>query len=280
MKSSVKSKKIKRGGSKMNQSKLFMFLGVVLLVLTLLLNVNPMFIVGPGQVGVTFNRFSGATASYSQGTHFRIPFIMTVDKFDVKTQRDDITAEGASKDLQVVKVEVILNHHLDYTKVNELYIKVGRDYKEKVIAPAINEVVKAAVARFPVEQIIVEREKVKNIVEELLKERLLSYNIILENVNLVDIDFSVEFNKVVEEKQMEEQKIKTAQYQRMQAEELKKKTILEAEGEARKQELLRINTSEKVIALKWVEKWDGKLPTYMLGDKTGVFITPKSNSQE
>jgi regulator of protease activity HflC (stomatin/prohibitin superfamily) len=240
---------------------------------------NPIFVVGPGQVGVTFSNVSGDTKSYSQGMHFRIPFVENVSKFDVKTQRDDIVAEGASKDLQVVKVEVVLNQHLDYTKVNELYIKVGRDYKEKVIVPAIHEVVKAAVAKFPVEQIIVEREKVKTIIDELLKGKLAEYHIIVENVNLVDIDFSPEFNKVVEEKQMEEQKIKTAQYQRMQAEENKKRTILEAEGEARKQQLLKESVSEKGIAIQWIGKWDGKLPVTMLGDKANILFTPKSREE-
>lgn len=260
-----------------------LFLSFIVFCFVLLVGfvtINPMFVVGPGQVGVTFNNVSGTTKSFGQGMHFRMPFIQTVNKFDVKTQRDDITAEGASKDLQVVKVEVILNHHLDYTKVNELYVKVGRDYKTLVIVPAVNEVVKAAVAQFPVEQIIVERAKVKTMVEEALKNRLLLYNVIVENVNLMDIDFSPEFNKVVEEKQIEEQKIKTAQYQKMQAQENKQRRILDAEGEAKAQQLLRESVNEKTIAYKWIDKWDGRLPTYMLNDKTGIFISPKTNQDE
>lgn len=230
------------------------------------------FMVGPGVVGVTFNQMTGKTASYQQGFHFKLPLIIDVTKFDVKTQRIDVTAEGASKDLQLVKVEIVLNYHLDYTKVDDLFVKVGRDYKEKVIDPAINEVTKAAISQFPVEQIIVNREEVKKIIERLLAERLVSYNIILENINLMDIDFAPEFNKVVEEKQIEEQKIKTAQYQRMQAEENKKRTILDAEGEARKQQLLKETVSEKGVALQWIQKWDGKLPNIVAGDKGGLLL--------
>jgi len=252
----------------------------ILIAMVAFLTLNPIFIVGPGQVGVTFNRITGSTGSHSQGMHIRCPLIISVSKFDVQTQRDDVRAAGASKDLQEVQVEVVLNQHLDYTKVNELFIKVGRDYKEKVIQPVAKEVVKAAVAQFPVEEIIVQREKLKGIIETLLKERLAGYNIILENVNLVNITFSPEFEKVVEEKQIEEQKIKTAEYQKKQAEQHKQSVILEAEGEARKQELLRQNTSEKVIALKWVEKWDGHLPEYMMGEKSGIFITPKPGKDE
>ncbi|MFH1368459.1 MAG: prohibitin family protein [Elusimicrobiota bacterium] len=261
-----------------NPFKTVTLIAAGLVVLFTALIINPIFVVGPGQVGVTFNNISGETASYSQGTHFRIPIVHTVNKFDVKTQRLDILAEGASKDLQLVKMETVLNYHLDYTMVDQIYVKVGRDYMQKVIEPAVNEAVKAAVSQYQVERIIVERESVKAIIESLLAKRLLTYNIILENVNLVDIDFADEFNKVVEQKQIEEQKIKTAQYQRMQAEENKKRVILDAEGEARKQQMLKETVSDKGIALQWIAKWDGHLPQYMMGKDTSILITPKTGN--
>ncbi|MGL4368907.1 MAG: SPFH domain-containing protein, partial [Spirochaetota bacterium] len=97
------------------------------------------FFVGAGIVGVTFNTMTGETHSYSQGFYFKIPLVTDVTKFDVKTQRQDIRADSASMDLQKVAVHVVVNYHLDYAKVNELYVKVGVDYEDKVIAPAVNE---------------------------------------------------------------------------------------------------------------------------------------------
>lgn len=261
-----------------NNYRTVALVAVGLLGLFLVIKMNPVFVVGPGQVGVTFNNVSGKTASYGQGTHFRVPIVHTVNKFDVKTQRLDIIAEGASKDLQLVKMETVLNFHLDYTMVDQIFVKVGRDYMRKVIEPAVNEAVKAAVSQYQVEKIIVERESVKSIIEQLLAKRLAEYNIILENVNLVDINFADEFNKVVEQKQIEEQKIKTAQYQRMQAEENKKRVILDAEGEARKQQMLKETVSDKGIALQWIAKWDGHLPQYMMGKDTSFLITPKTGN--
>ena len=137
------------------------------------------------------------------------------------------------------------------------------------------DLVKAATALYAVEKIIVERHLVKENIEAALKGRLANYDIILETLNLVDIDFSPEFNKVVEEKQIEEQKIKTAEYKKRQAEQNKAATILEAEGEAKKQDLLRASVSKDVIALKWIEKWSGKLPEYMMGSNTSILFQPK-----
>jgi regulator of protease activity HflC (stomatin/prohibitin superfamily) len=231
------------------------------------------FLVGVGYVGVTFNRLTGKTQSFQQGFHLNIPLIITVNKFDVRTQRLDIKAVGSSKDLQEVSFELVLNYHLLYDKVNNLYAKVGRDYSNIIIKPAVEETIKSVAAMFPVEQIIVDRQVLRDLMIKALQERLLNYDIVAEAVNIIDIDFTLEFNRVVEQKQIEEQKIKTAEYQKRQAEELKQKTIFEAEGESRKQQLLRDTVSEKVIALKWIEKWDGKLPQYMLGDKNGVMMT-------
>lgn len=241
-------------------------------MLSLILTCGSCYTVGAGVVGVTFNRITGATDAYSQGLHFKLPIVTDVVKFDVKTQKETIDADSASKDLQKVFVKVVINYHLDYEKVNNLYVKVGRDYADKVLHPAVNESVKASVSQYPVEEIIVKREDVKSLIEKSLKDRLAFYNIVLESVNLVNISFDEEFNKVVEEKQIEEQKIKTAEYKKKQAEQDKLATILTAEGEARKQELLRATISKDTVMMQWIQKWDGKLPMYMMGDKTMMMV--------
>jgi len=241
-------------------------LGVVALIF--LVANSPFFVVAPGQVGVTFNRLSGSTKSHSQGTHFRIPFVEGLVKFDVKTQRHDVKAESASKDLQEVKVQVVVNYHLLYEQVNDLFVKVGVDFNEKVVDPAVNECVKAATAQFPVEQIITQRQHLKELIESNLSKKLDNYYIKVESVSLVDITFSEQFNHSVEQKQIEEQKIKTVEYQRMQAEEMKKKTILEAEAEGEKQRILKISITENIVALEWIKKWNGQLPTTMAGEKS------------
>lgn len=241
-------------------------------VLIFVLVAWPFFTVGPGEVGVTFNNLNGQTKSHTQGLHFRVPFMFRVYKFDVKTRRVDLMADSATKDLQHVSVHVVLNFHLEQDKVNQLFENVGRDYQEKVIEPAVNESVKAAVSQFPVEDIIVKRGDLKHMIEAQLKERLGLYHILVESVNLVDIRFTDEFNRVVEQKQVEEQKIKTAEYQKRQAEQYKLKTILEAQAEAEKQRLMRENVTDNIVALEWIKKWNGQLPSTVMGEKGGAML--------
>ncbi|MFH1823689.1 MAG: prohibitin family protein [Candidatus Firestonebacteria bacterium] len=252
----------------------FMGVAIVLIGIGLIIFFGSWFIVEVGEVGVTFNQMTGVTKSNSQGFHLKMPLIESVTKFDVKTQKIEVRADGASKDIQTVVLDVVLNYHLEYEKVNELFTKVGDDYCDKVITPAISEMAKLALSLYPVEEIISKREELKEKIHKNLLERLAQYNIILENTNLTDIDFTKEFNDIVEKKQIEEQKIKTAEYQKKQAEQFKQKTILEAEGEARKQELIKQTVTDKIIDLEWIKKWDGRLPQTMLGDKTMFMVTP------
>src|SRR5271157_4996969 len=87
---------------------------IAVLILVFLVGCGSFFQVGAGVVGVTFNSITGSTAAFSQGMYFKIPIVTSVIKFDVKTQREDIQADSASKDLQKVKVFVAINYHLDY----------------------------------------------------------------------------------------------------------------------------------------------------------------------
>ncbi|MBR4632394.1 MAG: prohibitin family protein [Elusimicrobia bacterium] len=247
-------------------------IGIAIIIIIAFIVLSSFFVVEVGFVGVRINIITGQTQSFAQGTYFKIPFIHQVVNYDVKTQKQEIEADSASKDLQTVRAKIVVNFRPVYEKVNDIHIKIGKDYFVKVIYPAIQEVSKTAISKLPVENIIVERENLRAAIEENLRKKIEEYNIIIENVNIVDIQFTAEFNRVVEEKQIEEQKVKKIQYQRMQAEEEKKRVILLAEAEAQKQKLLRDSSNQTVINLKWIEKWDGHLPKYMLGDKSNSMI--------
>ncbi len=250
--------------------------GIVFIVVLAFVVFSSFFVVEVGSVGVRINIITGQTKSFPQGTYAKLPFIHQVVNYDVKTQKQEIDADSASKDLQTVRAKIVVNFRPVYDKVNDIHIKIGKDYFVKVIYPAIQEVSKTAISKLPVENIIVERENLRAAIEQNLRKKIEEYNIIIENVNIVDIQFTAEFNRVVEEKQIEEQKVKKIQYQRMQAEEEKKRVILLAEAEAQKQKLLRDSSNQTVINLKWIEKWDGHLPKYMLsGNKSNaMFMLP------
>ncbi|MFH1199387.1 MAG: prohibitin family protein [Candidatus Omnitrophota bacterium] len=245
---------------------------VAVAILVLIIIFNSFYVIGVGQVGVIFNQATGQTKTVQSGLSFKIPIVEQLSVFDIRTQRIDINEDCASKDLQLVRMKTVLNYHLDYTKVNEIFTKVGRDYTDKVIIPITNEIAKSLVSQYTVENIIVKRAELKDAIEVALRLRLKDYFVVIESVNLVNIDFTAEFNRVVESKQIEEQKIKTAEYKKMQAAQNKEAVILEAEGESKRQELIRATVNPQIVSLEWIKKWDGRLPVTMLGDKTVMML--------
>ncbi|MCK9594214.1 MAG: prohibitin family protein [Candidatus Omnitrophica bacterium] len=246
-------------------------------VVALVIFFGSFYVIGVGQVGVIFNQATGQTKSVQSGFNLKMPVIEQLSVFDIRTQRIDIVEDCASKDLQLVRMKTVINYHLDYTKVNEIFTKVGRDYTDKIIIPITNEIAKSLVSQYTVENIIVKRAELKDAIEVALRVKLGEYFIVIESVNLVNVDFTPEFNRIVEAKQIEEQKIKTAEYKKMQAAQNKEAVILEAEGESKRQELIKATVNPQIVSLEWIKKWDGKLPVTMLGDKTVMMVNQDEN---
>ena len=248
---------------------------LIALILLFVLIFKPWFSVPAGHVGVKFNRFSGATSAHKQGTHLKIPIIHDIRLFDVRSMKSTYKAECASVDMQDVTLDIELIQHLKEEKVNEVYVKVGPDYAIKVIDPLLFQAAKSATALFPIEEIIAKRDQLRKNIESNLREKLTPYNVVIESINLINIAFSTDFTKAIEEKMIQAQKIKTAKNIRLQEEENKESTILKAQAEAESQRLLKIATSKEVVSLKWIEKWDGKLPNIMSGDGNALLISPQ-----
>ncbi len=243
--------------------------GFSTVILSIILFICSLFyIVQPGQVGVEI--LFGKVIKYSpSGMNGKNP-LASVVKLDLRTIKYETKLEGASKDLQEIGVDIAINYRLDYAKIAELYNTVGIDYEVKVINPAVMNLAKAAISQFPIADVIVRRNELSKVIYDSLKDRLAQYFIVLETVNLNNISFAKAFSAAVEEKQVQEQGVQTAEYKRQQAMKQKETTILEAQAESEKQRLLRNTTSKEVIDLKWIEKWNGQLPTYMMGNAVPI----------
>jgi prohibitin 2 len=244
------------------------------IILGLFFALNSTYSIAPGIVGVKVDNITGKTKSVEPGFHFKRPFLDSIYKYSVKTQLSNTKAVGASKDLQEVTLEVQINYRPVYDKVNQIHTNIGQYYFEVVIQPAAFESIKAAIAQYNAEEMMVKREDLRGFIETKLKTNLQQYNIFIETVNIKDIDFRDAFNNAVEEKMIEAQKVKTAEYKMEQARQNKQATILEAEGEAQRQRLLSQAANKDSIALAWISKWNGDIPKVITSDKGGgIFLS-------
>lgn len=217
--------------------------------------------VNAGSVGVV-TQFGAVTGTnFEQGMHFKIPFIQGVDTFDVRTQKEQVEAAAASADLQTVHSVVAVNYHLDAKQVSSVFREIGTKYKERVLDPAVQESFKYTTAQFTAEQLITKREEVKSKALEHLKQRMATFHIIVDEFNIVNFDFSPEFNAAIEAKQVAQQNVEKAKQDLARIEVEAKQKVAEANGTAQSQALLRPNLTPEYLQYLAINKWDGKLPT-------------------
>ncbi|MCB1712829.1 MAG: hypothetical protein KDH96_10225, partial [Candidatus Riesia sp.] len=119
-------------------------------------------------------------------------------------------------------------------------------------------------------------QEVQNKIYDTLSKTFKENGIILDSVGIREIKFTEQYISAVEAKQIEAVKVDTAKNIAAQAEFEKEARITQAEGQAREQELQRATISDELLEKMWIEKWDGHLPTYMLGD-SGTFIQIPTN---
>ena len=238
---------------------------VVVVALAILL-FNSFAIVGAGERGVVFSKFGGVQEQVlGEGLRLKIPFIQTVVPIDVRIQKSETDATASSKDLQTVASRIALNYHISPSEASLVYQRVGASYEERLIDPSVQEAVKAATAQFTAEELITRRAEVSTLIKDMLAERLVPRNIVVDEFNIVDFNFSNVFNQAIEAKQTAEQEALKAQrdLERIKIEAEQK--ITEAQAEAESQRLQRETVTDTILRLRAIEKWDGVLPQVTSG---------------
>lgn len=252
-----------------NKGQVVLGCAIASIILVIILIFLCIAIVGPGERGVRVRAGNVQEQDIlDEGLHLKFPIIESVKRLSIRVQRNDINAEAASKDLQIVTADVAVNWHIESKNVGNIYQEVGDEKAilDRVLTPAVQEVVKAATAQLTAEEIITKRPELKASIDEKLAARLNDYGIILDDVSLVNFGFSPEFDTAIEAKQVAEQKAKQAVYEAQKAENDATAKINTARGEAEAQRLLRANLTDAILRKQAIDKWNGVLPTYWTGE--------------
>ena len=251
----------------------------VIIILVVLIAVTALFAftkVGAGERGVILNWGAVQEGVLDEGLHFKIPIYQEIKVLDVKTLKYEVQAEAASQDIQVINATVALNYHLDPSGVGKLLQEIEADYRTGIIDPAIQESVKAATAQFIAQDLIIKRPELRNAIKEELSRKLDGRHIIVDELSIVNLDFSNEYNKAIEQKQVAEQNALKAENDLKRVEFEAQQKIAQAKADA---EAIRIQAESissqggrDYIDLVTVQKWNGDLPQYMIPGGALPFI--------
>lgn len=253
---------------------------IIPIVLLVLFVTQPWVIVGPGQRGVLIRLGAVQKGVLDEGFHFKLPFVDSAVKINVQVQKNEAKAEAASKDLQIVSTVIATNYHLIPGAVDEVYQKIGMGFEEKVIQPAVQEVIKAVTAKYTAEELIAKRGEVSSAIRTALADRLVVFNIKVIEVSVAEFNFARTFNEAIEAKQVAEQQVAKARNELERIKVENEQKISQAKAEAEGLKIQRQEITESLLRLreientrKAVEKWDGKLPNVTGG--TVPFIQVK-----
>ena len=222
-------------------------------------------VVSAGHTGVVLTFGAVEDNVLEEGLHFKAPFVQRVVQMNNRTQKIETEGSSSSKDLQIISYVVAVNYHVNNDSSATLYKNVGVDYGSVIIVPAIQESIKAVTAQYTAEELITKRQTVGDQIKVDLSEKINPYGITVEIFNIVDFDFSEEFNAAVEAKQTAQQNALKAEQDLARIEVEAKQKITQAEAEAESIKLIQDALAESpdyVDYVKW-SKWDGKLPTVM-----------------
>lgn len=237
--------------------------GGIAAVVILILAFGSFAIVPAGNTGIKVRMGAVQNAGLQEGLNFKLPFIEKIVLMDNRTQIATVSGNSASKDLQTVNNSIAVNFRINTEKSAGLYKNVGVSYKDTIIIPAIQEATKSVIAGYTAEELITKRTDVGDGIKGELSEKLDDYGITIENLNIVDFAFSDEFDKAIEAKQTAQQQALKAQEDLTRIEIEAKQKIAEAEGQAKANAAIAQSIDEKVLKQRFIDKWDGKLPTVM-----------------
>src|ERR1700693_1188592 len=263
------------------QNKLKMLIAIVIFAVVVIIMFESVIVVQAGHRGIVLYVGAVENRVLGEGLHFITPFAEQVIQMEVRTLKFEANASAASNDLQEVQTTIALNYHISTSQANIIYQQLGADYAGRIIAPTIQESVKASVAKFNAEELITKRAIAKGVIAQTIGNTLSARNIIVETVFITDFAFSQAFANQIESKVVAFQKFLTEQNNLKAVQVIANQTVVQAEataranvakasGESQAIKVITVQLKQSPQYLQWlsINRWNGQMP-YALG--SGAF---------
>jgi regulator of protease activity HflC (stomatin/prohibitin superfamily) len=212
------------------------------------------------------------------GTYFDFWVLNSYTKYSTKVQEVNIDDIAYSSDAQQMTLNIKFQYQIMPNKIKEITTQYGNlKTLEARITPTVRDRVKTVLSKHTAMGIIEKRESISSEAALAVTEALgTKFYVTVTNVAITDIEFSEQFETAVEEKMIAEQNQLKAEYENAakvaKAEADAKAKLVAAEAEAEANRLLEKSLTDKILQEMYIDKWDGKLPTVVAGEETGIMI--------
>ena len=256
----------------MNPTFLPKLIGVAIVVFALIVLASvSTYVVDPGTRGIKVTLGKAAEKFLPEGFGFKAPFITSIVPVNVRQKTQGVRADCFSSDLQQVVVELRVLYRVPEQSVVQIYKQYAGDPFDSLIAPRVQEAVKEVTALRTAEQIVKEREQIKQ--RSLAAARAKIGDLLtITDLVIYNIDLSTELERAIEAKMVAEQQAAQARFTQLQTQIEADTAVIRARGEGEaikvRGEALKLNPA--FLRLQIVERWNGKSPM--------VVPAPASNS--
>ena len=241
---------------------------IVTLVIVFIIICNPIAMVGVGERGVKVTLGKVSPESYGEGIHLITPFISKIKNMDVKTQKRFIETSVYTKDIQQARITYVINYNLQPDNAHNMYRQVGMNYEDTILTPVVEGTIKDVIGKWNAQDLVANREKATREILVKLQNHLMDNYINVTDFQMTAINYSDVFERAIESKVTAEQEALKSKNKTVQIQEEAKQKVISAEAEA-KSMAIRANALTKnksLVEYEAVQKWDGKLPQYMMGN--------------
>jgi prohibitin 2 len=275
------------------QNKLKILAAIITFVVIIVFMFESVVVVQAGHRGVVLYVGAVENRVLGEGIHFIVPFAEQVIQMEVRTLKFQADATAASNDLQEVQTTIALNYHISPSQANIIYQQLGADYTDRIIAPTIQESVKASVAKFNAEELITKRATAKALIAQTIGDTLSARNIVVETVFITDFAFSQAFANQIESKVVAFQKFLTEQNNLkavqvvanqtvVQAQAAARANVAKANGESQAIKIITVQLKQSPAYLQWlsVNRWNGQMPYALGSGASPLFQLPVARLQQ
>ena len=259
----------KEGRLKLNKKCLFGLFPIVVAIL-----INCIVIVPANNVGIRYSIFTGTSENtLDEGISLKSP----LDKiYFIDTTVQTRGYEGLSvqtKDSQFLNVTVNIKYRVNADDA----FKVYRGYRtldnlgDSIIGLYAQKSIESVMTQYNVIEVLGDKKnEIYQKISDTLSERLQSEGVQLVEIVLVDTDAGEEIESAIKNEAVAKKEVETAEQNRLKAEKDAETKLIEAQAEADANALLTEKLTDQILADKWIEKWDGKMPTVTGSDSNMI----------
>ena len=259
----------KEGRLKFNKKCLFGLFPIIVAIL-----INCIVIVPANNVGIRYSIFTGTSENtLDEGVSLKSP----LDKiYFIDTTVQTRGYEGLSvqtKDSQFLNVTVNIKYRVNADDA----FKVYRGYRtldnlgDSIIGLYAQKSIESVMTQYNVIEVLGDKKnEIYQKISDTLSERLQSEGVQLVEIVLVDTDAGEEIESAIKNEAVAKKEVETAEQNRLKAEKDAETKLIEAQAEADANALLTEKLTDQILADKWIEKWDGKMPTVTGSDSNMI----------